>query len=164
MSPEGAGSCWGCSAGSPCTHQSSSWAPQPSAESPAGINCLAFGLFLHPRAHEITPHDTRTAILSPEQASRVCCVCDKVLAGVLSRKKFLFFLGIKQQLLLFPTWQLRSKRMEVSAQEGTFESGGFSWTSLHCWEHSAALGEPEPPIPSVSCHQSCLQGREYFDL
>lgn len=81
-----------------------------------------FGLWspVHPHANEITPQDTGTVILSPEQASRVCCVCGKVLACVHSRKKFLFFLEIKQWLLLFPTWQLHSERVEVSLSPGGF--------------------------------------------
>lgn len=86
----------------------------------------------HPPAHGIPPQDTGTAMLSPEQGSRVWCVRETVLGGVCSKKKFLFFLETRQQLLLFPTWlllfptwQFCSWRVEVSAQEGTFESGVF---------------------------------------
>lgn len=95
------------------------------------ISCWAklLGLWSpdHRRANEITPQDTGTAILSPEQASRLCCVREKSPGSrkVRSRKEFPFFLEIKQWLLLFPSWQLRSERVEVSAQEGTFESMGF---------------------------------------
>lgn len=82
MAPEGAGGCRGPSA-------ASRWALQPSAKSAAGINCLAFGLWFIQiiSANEISPQDTGTAMLSPEQASRVWCVRGKVLAAARSRKK-----------------------------------------------------------------------------